>query len=122
MDGITWETPVLAPGRRSIELGSVAYEPGRLEVRVQEDPTGKLWSVRFSNIQGLRITTFESAFEVTKNLPGEGGFFEFKESSWLASLGAGKREYMHKARHFVICCYDEVLEIAAWEVSFVQEP
>ncbi len=41
---------------------------------------------------------------------------------WMTTLGAGQLEYMNRARHFVVCCYDEVIEVMAWEVSFGEEP
>ena len=111
----TWETPISAAGRRSLELVSVTYDTTKIVVQLSEE-TEKSWRISFSSTQGLRITTFESAFEVLKEITGEGGLFELEQSRWLQSLGAGQREYMKRARHFVICCYDQIVEVIAWEV------
>jgi len=121
VNALRLETPIEALGRRSLELESIIYEPGSIVVRVLEESTEKCWQVCFSNIQGLKVTTFESAFEVLKELDGDGALFEFKQSKWLDSLGVNELEYMKKARHFVICCYDEVVEVMAWEVAFVED-
>ncbi len=116
-----WDTPIKGPlDRRSLELASVTYEQNTIVISVSEDLTGEHWSLRFTNTQGLKITTFESAFDITKNISSDCALFEFKKSKWLISLGQGELEYMENSRHFVICCYDEIIEVAAWEVNFTQ--
>lgn len=111
-----WKTPIAAAGRRTLELVSVTYETAGIAVQVSEE-TERTWRILFRSTQGLRVTTFESAFDVLKDISGDGGLFEIEGSAWLNSLGAGRLEYMKRTRHFIICCYDQVIEVAAWEVS-----
>jgi len=91
-------------------------------VYILEENTEKKWHVLFRNTQALRVTTWESANEVLRTLPHEGGFFELFDSDLCRSLGAGIREYMQSARHFVISCYDQVVEVVAYEVTITCMP
>ena len=118
MDIAQWETPISAPWSRSLELESIRYKPGGIIIRVSEEHSQQRWSLSFAPVQGLRVTTNESAFEMRKTLDGkEGGMFVLRGSAWLTFLGAEDLQYMNKSRHFVISCYDEVVEVAAWDVS-----
>lgn len=121
MSQVQWVTPITASSRRSLELDRIHYQPGGVEVRLVEEDSERRWVVRFSQVQGMRITTFESASRVLAALNGSGGLFELTSSQWLDFLGKAHVEYMQKSRHFVICCYDEVVEIAAWHVDVASD-
>ena len=130
MNVLQLDTPVKARWYRSLELQSITFENRSLALRVlenyedcedYEDSSGKNWFIRFNTIQGLKMTTHESALGILYEINEEGAFFEFKRSKWLYSLGLDKVHYMAKSRHFVVCCYDEVVEVAAWEIDFVQD-
>ena len=124
MNVLKLDTPVKAPWCRSLELQSITYKTDSIALRVSEDcedPGWKNWLIRFDNIQGLKVTTEESDFEISNKINEEGAFFEFKRSKWLYSLGLDKVHYMAKSRHFVVRCYDEVVEVAAWKIDFVQD-
>jgi len=53
-----------------------------------------------------------------EKLPHPGGFFEVLDSPWIQELGKGEVHFLGQSRHFVVCCYDEILEVVAWEAAF----
>ena len=77
--------------------------------------------ISFQMVQGVRVTTWESASHLTKELPDGTAFLERAESAWLVELGRGLVPYMDRSRHFMVSCYDQVIEVAAWEVTFSQD-
>lgn len=124
MKSFAVKTPVSASGLRSLDLESVAYAQGDIVVVVREDDRPRSWKLTFQTTQALRVTTFESAYGVLKDLDGCSAVYEFKESELLSELGLGRLEFMRNARHFVICSYQEVVEVVAWSMlveSFAQK-
>jgi hypothetical protein len=114
--------PIKSAGFRSNELDFIQYSAAGISVYILEENTEKKWQLLFLNTQALRVTTWESANEVLRQLPHEGGFFELFGSDLCRSLGVGTHEYMQFARHFVISCYDQVVEVVAYEVKITCMP
>lgn len=111
-----WNVPVKADGLRSNELVAIRYDRNNIAMQISEQDSGDTqWRFLFTTTQALRVTTWESAHEVLTSLPIDGGFFERTDSDLLRSLGP--RHYMGAARHFVISCYDEVVEVVAHHVE-----
>ena len=50
---------------------------------------------------------------ITPGAHGQGAMFEIVESQWIDDLGKGRVKFLDASRHFVICCYDEVVEVVA---------
>jgi hypothetical protein len=119
---ILWETPIQASWVRSMELRSLQYTTSMVAMVVYNDDDGKTWQIRFDSTQGLRITPFECGSKVTRGSQGEGAMFEVVESQWIDDLGRGRVKFLDASRHFVICCYDEVVEVVAHKFDISEVP
>ena len=109
----TWDLPLKAEWDRATELRSLTFGREGLTLRMAEEDTEKEWRLHFSEIQAFKCTTEESASSVLGSLPTRGAFYEVLDSTWLRELGLGKLDYMARAKHYIICCYDEVVEVVA---------
>jgi hypothetical protein len=89
------------------------YDADGLVLRLANEGDGSSWSLRFPEIQAFRCTTEESSHFATADLPRGGALFEVLDSEWLMLLGRGRIPYMEEAKHYVICCYDEIIEVVA---------
>ena len=76
-----------------------------------EEETEKEWHLRFPEVPAFKCTTEESAAVVLGSLPSNGACYEVADSPWLQELGLGRLEYLSGAKHYIICCYDEVVEV-----------
>lgn len=109
----TWELPISATWHRATDLGSLHLDREGLTLMLNEQDSDRRWRLTFSEVQAFKWTTEESAATILGALPKTGAFYEVVGSNWLPELGQGKLDYMSRASHYIICCYDEVLEIAA---------
>ncbi len=111
---VPWDTGIQAQWYRANELISLSFPPVTVEL-VEED-TEQHWRLTFETSQAHRVTTEECIwpFGIT-NLPEDGcGFFEVLDSVWIDSLGKGRVSFLDRSRHFIICCYDEIIEVVAY--------
>jgi hypothetical protein len=109
----TWYLPIKAGWHRATELRSLSFESGGLSLVLLEEDSGKGWRLHFPEVQAFKCTTEQSAGSVLGSLPTSGAFYEVSDSAWLRELGLGKVEYMSRAKHYIVCCYDEVVEVVA---------
>lgn len=114
MQVIAWETSIAADWKRALDLRNLHFSNGCLRIEVEEE-SGKLWFLEFKSVQAYKVTTEECAGKIISKLPTKGGLFIIEQSLWLGELGSS--HLMEKSKHFVICCYDEILEILAWDCS-----
>jgi hypothetical protein len=77
------------------------------------------WHLSFGTVQAARFTAEECSASLLGSLPSKGGFLEVKDSPWLKELGQGRISFLEKAQHFIVCCYEEVVEVVATEPRFV---
>jgi hypothetical protein len=91
-----------------------------LRLLLSEDETDQLWRVVFEDFQAVRVTSEESS-GIRQELPTDGGFFEVQESPWILELGRINASLVSFARHFVICCYDETIEIIGSGPTFLRD-
>ncbi len=110
---IPWKLPLRAGWPRALILNKLTFANGALAVVVQEEEAELLWRIEFAPVQAIRTTTEECAGQLLGQLPEQGGLFEVLESPWIKSLGDA--QFLAKAHHYIVCCYDEVIEVAAWE-------
>jgi hypothetical protein len=110
---ISLETPIRASWVRSLELVSLQYATNAITLVVDNDDDGKRWRIGFSSTQALRVTAFECALMIMAASQGQDATFEVVESQWIEELGKGSVRFLEASRHFVICCYDEVIEVVA---------
>ena len=108
-----WDLPVKAEWHRATALGSLSFSQDGLQLYLIEEGSLRRWHLRFPEVQAFKLTTEESASIVLDSLPANGAFYEIVDSEWLQELGQGRLAYMSTAKHYVICCDDEVLEVVA---------
>ncbi len=87
---------------------------GGLHLEIEEE-SGKLWWFDFKQVQAWKVTAEECSGSLMSKLPIVGALFLTRDSDWLKELGDA--EPLKKSQHFVICCYDEVVEVLAWDCS-----
>jgi len=107
--------PLKAEWHRATTLLELSFSRNGLAMRVVEEDTEKEWHFRFREVQAFKCTAEESGAAVRGSLPlpVEGAFYEVTDSPWLRELGLGKLAYLSRAKHYVICCYDEIVEVVA---------
>ena len=108
---IPWETIVEASWTRDLELENPQFPNGVLQFEVATEE--KRWLLRFGSVQAWKVTAEEYAGLFLSMLPEEGALFIVEESPWPRELDAV--EELQKSKHFVVCCYDEVIEVLAWD-------
>ena len=110
MKVIRWESGIVAPWKRALELKDLRMSGESLHVEVEEE-SGKSWSLDFKPVQAWKVTSEECAGKLLAELTLEGSLFLVHESEWRKELdGTGVVE---KSKHFIVCCYDEVIEVLA---------
>ena len=109
-------SPISAAWYRSCELNSLRFESNAVVLELVDDD-GRRWRLIFTDTQALEVTTEECAVEIIEQLPEGGGAFAADDSDWLTSLGKGEVHFLDKSRHFVVPCYDEVVEVVAWKLD-----
>lgn len=80
-----------------------------------EDESGMLWNLNFRPALAWRVTLEECAGNLIAELPAEGSLFLVQESEWRKEIGDD--EFVRKSKHFILCCYDEVVEVLAGDCS-----
>ena len=112
MQIIHWKTPVAADWKRALDLKDIRLSNNGLRVEVEEE-SGKSWVFEFGPLQAWKVTAEECAGNIVSQLPIAGSLFILEQSLWLDELG--KSGALDRSKHFVVCCYDEILEVLAWD-------
>lgn len=121
MDVHTWDTPIRAAWHKSNTLVDYKYTPDVLVAIIQEEETNHRWHVMFKELAALKIIVGDNAHWSLEPLPPDGGFFTISGSPWLSALGLSENNAQRLASHYVICCKRELIEIAAYDVTFTPE-
>ena len=108
-----------------------------------DDVNEKRWKVKIKVFQAIKITTIDCVdfdyrkggefpdvcFEDKKGYPVpqfRAHIMEVESSDWIKELTASLKvvdssaDFMGKARHFLIPCYDNIIEIIAWNLELVE--
>lgn len=117
---VPWLVPVHANSYRATELRALNVGGGKLTLRLIQEEDETPWELSFGSVQAFRVTSEECASSILEKLPQQGGFFEVQGSAWLNELGESNASFLEKARHLIVCCYDEIVEIVGTEPSFVR--
>lgn len=117
MSFILWDVPMKADSFRSVDLEDYKCEKKSLFFTLIEEDSEEIWILSFDSFHAFSTTTEECASSIKKLLPCYGGFFKADESEWLTKLGKGRVSFLDDAYHFIICCYDEIIELVASEKS-----
>lgn len=110
MRAITWSTNIPARRKRALELKALQRVHGGLWLALAEE-NGRTWSLSFKAVQAWKIVAQESAGRLAAAFPEDGALFLVEDSPWLAELEG--TPVLRHVRHYVLFCYDEVIEVAA---------
>lgn len=111
---VTWNTPIRAPWPRALDLTELTFGAFGLVLHV-EDEGGARWQIAFKSVQAFKTLSEECAGGLLEQLPEKGGLFEVLDSWWIAELG--NASFLGKSHHYIVCCYDQVIEIVAFEAE-----
>jgi hypothetical protein len=111
-----WKTPISADWKRDLELRSINAGQGGLVVEVAQESSDRSWLLEFSPIQAWKVTAWECAGRILGALPDPGSLFVIEDSPWIEELG-NDTGLLLRSTHYVVCCYDEVVEVLAWEAQ-----
>jgi hypothetical protein len=117
---IPWDAPLQAKWYRATELAALQFGGGKLALKLVEEDVERMWLLSFGTVQAIRVTAEECATSILERLPKQGGFFEMQDSPWLKELGQGRVAFLENARHFIVCCYDEIVEVVATDPCFAR--
>ncbi len=112
---VPWNIPIRASYTRANELEDLGYTGDGLRIVLTEEELGRKWELVFKSVQAFRLTTEECTLQVLSSIPEPGGFFEVIDSPWLHELDKGEIDFLGGSRHFVVSCYDEVIEVISAE-------
>lgn len=116
----TWDLPIKAEWHRATGLDALSFGRDGLTLQLIEEDSEMRWRLHFPEVQAFKCVTEESAASLLGSLPTRGAFYEVDDSPWLRELGQGRLEYMTLARHYIICCYDEIVEVVATRYTIEQ--
>ncbi len=112
-----WNLPICAPWPRALELQDLTFDTSGLVLLLAEEEGEKHWRLTFKSVQAFRLITEECAGTLMGILPEKGGLFKIEESSFIEDLG--QPYFLSNAHHFVVCCYEEVVEVVATDAECV---
>ncbi len=123
-------------------LEKIVFDSNNMNDRciLLDDVNEKRWKVKIKVFQALKITTIDCAnlnffkggdfpdecFEEKEGFPVpqfQGYIMEVQDSKWISELKASLKEvdssadFMDKAKHLLIPCYDNIIEIIAWNIE-----
>ena len=99
-------------------IARVVVENAEVIVELSDDVTKM--RVSFSPYQSVRVTTADCFALSGEMFISPRTIMEVKESEWLEQLKASQAQvdvtatFMNKARHFVVPCDDNFIEVVAW--------
>jgi hypothetical protein len=117
------KTLIRADWIRANEFVSLEDIPGLgLRVVIIEEHTLKKWAIHFKYVHAFRL----AAEEVwpRPDLPSDvhSGFYQVRNSEWIRELSGAHDLERLGAEHFIIGCYDEIIEVVGGQVSFEEFP
>jgi hypothetical protein len=99
---------------RDCELLDLKCKPKPLELTYYRDEDATYWKISFDSLVAFKVITEElGTLSYLISLPVDGAFYELSESPWLLELINTDVHFVKKAKHYVFCFYDEVLEVIA---------
>jgi hypothetical protein len=116
---VPWNTSIPAAWKRALELKALQRSKGGLWLAVAEE-NGRTWSLNFRSVQGWKVVAQECQSKALAAVPNDGALFLVEDSPWLAELGGSP--LLRQTKHYVIFCYDEVVEVLAWECTIIPTP
>ena len=108
MKCILIDTPAFGDWVRDCELTAFQLKPLSLEFIKDSDSTS--WKIVFQDFIAFKVTSEEFTIHLSK-LTEDGAFFVIEDSLWLKELRTIKREILKDCKHYVLCFYDEYIEV-----------
>lgn len=96
----------------------VTYENSSIAIELRYDSVVR--RVSFRPVQAVRITTADCFLMSGESFISPRSIMEVRESKWLLQLSDAAKtidessEFMDKAKHFVVPCDDQFIEVIAW--------
>lgn len=118
MDITAWDVPINASWQKSNILIDLAFNEDGLEMVLLEEESRQRWVMRFEKILAFKVITEEWSKWSSEHIPADGGFFEIIDSPWLAALGLAETSLENAPHHYLICCQQQLIEVAAWDCIF----
>lgn len=129
----------------NVPLERLVFDSNKMEDQyiLVDDKNEVRWKIKIKVLQALKITTIDCAnlnfFEgrdfCDECFEEEGGYpvaqfrnyiMEVQDSEWIKELKSSLKEvdpeadFMDKAKHFLIPCYDNIIEVIAWNIELEQ--
>lgn len=111
----SWATPFEANNKRAIELLNYQYDGSAMYFVLYDEEEDQKWKVSFESYTAMKVVSEECSASIQNGLPEDGAFYLASESHWLTEIGKGEVSFLDEAVHFVMCCYDEIVEIVSSE-------
>lgn len=111
MKAVHWRNEITASWKRELDLKSFQAINSGLHLQIEEE-SGKTWDLIFDPLQAWKVTSEECAGALLAKLPKDGALYIVRDSEWLDELGDAQP--LQKSEHYVVCCYDQVVEVLAW--------
>jgi len=106
---------------RDCELVQVNGLLPDFELVFEKESDGGRWKATFKTIVGARLSSEECVDDALSSvLPVYGSMYVLKESPWVSELKKCGQPFCTHLQHFVLCFYDEMVEVAA-EDMMLQE-
>jgi len=109
------ESPATGRGHRDCELIRFSFSGGEVILEVHKDSDDTKWEIRFPASAFKWYGEENPAREDWKlGVPVMGGFFEVKNSPWVAEHDRVEPKFPGKQmKHFIYYCYDDIFEFMA---------
>jgi hypothetical protein len=111
MQAVYWRNEISASWKRALDLKSLQTINSGLHLQIEEE-SGKVWSLVFEPVQAWKVTAEECAGVLLATLPKDGALYMLRDSEWLDELGDAQP--LKQSEHYIVCCYDQVVEVLAW--------
>ena len=117
MKVIRWNAPFNTEWHRENELDElVLNQTTGLSLLISGEEKGA-WRLSFKSVAAFRVTTEECIGGFLLNLPIGGSAFEVLDSDWIHELNIGGVHFLDNVKHYIIFCYDDIIEIVALDVE-----
>lgn len=117
MSFLLLSTGISAAWKRDLELRRIVFSDGGVQIELEEE-LGNAWSIRFASVLACNVTSEECSGGLISRLPDEGAIFVDSGAAWIRENGGCHSR--GEVSHYVICCYDEVIEVLSEDSIIVE--
>lgn len=117
MKFVICDVPPAGSWKRDCELLDFKLRP--LSFQFLRDSDGSKWEVTFQSYIAFKVTSEEFTNHLLF-LPEEGSIYTIEDSDWLKYLKKIDTPILIGCKHFILCFYDEIIEVIAKEMAYVR--